>query len=719
MIEVKDNRLRWEIMRLIKTIERLFVLLIVCFLCLQTMGSITIHAFVSQKNEQTIYSIRDIAFSYTDYRFPEEKLYFNGNDGKSHILVFGGVATCYNTICTNIAIKKLLEETDGNVEVNVFDIADGASSEIIKELNEDQIPKCMHVSQNENSLYKIAYKAVGINGGFTMPLVCYVDSSGNIQKATTGPCSYDMICSYAIKYTTLSRGIKSQIMNGTISYNCYYEDSFKLFELINQERIKNGLSVLSMDQELLQASKIRALEASVLFCDTRPDGRSYDSVSSKVDTEILIPNGYNDAGQLNTTLFKTVQEKAVLLDSKYTCVGITKICRLDNNKTYWALCFGTGTIVPASAPQDEIQQTGLISVDIGMIPFSVEFDNKKVINGQKIINSSYSSGKQIKIYAGVVLNNRDFIFTSSNPKSMSISEEGCLVVTGAGTTTITITSKYDSSFGYSFVIDTPDPYVGELIIGETKEIELYFNDSEGWVSLDPDIVSVRNGNTLVALKEGIAYIVETSASTNQKVYKYVVVKDNASVSNNKKKSNKYKVGSFEYQVTKSKKDGTGTVKLVRVLKKDKTVKIPNTIKISGVSYKVTEIADNVFKSNKVIEKLTIGSNISKIGNKSFYDCTKLKEITIGKNVSRIGKQAFYNCKNVQKFTVQSTKLASSRVGAKAFSKLGSQNYRKVVVKLPSDKKTAYKKLFKAKGISSKVQFKYWNNKQLDKKISMQ
>ena len=110
-------------------------------------------------------------------------------------------------------------------------------------------------------------------------------------------------------------------------------------------------------------------------------------------------------------------------------------------------------------------------------------------------------------------------------------------------------------------------------------------------------------------------------------------------------------------------------------KKAKTVTIPATVEIDGVTYKVTKIADNAFKGNKTVTKVTIGSNIKTIGKNAFSGATKLKKVTIGKNVTEIEANAF---KGLTKATT---------------------------IKVPKKKLEAYKKLFKSRGLSSKVTVK--------------
>ena len=178
-----------------------------------------------------------------------------------------------------------------------------------------------------------------------------------------------------------------------------------------------------------------------------------------------------------------------------------------------------------------------------------------------------------------------------------------------------------------------------------------------------------------------------------------------------------------------------------------TLTIPSTVKIDGITYKVTSIGANAFANNKKLTKVTIGSNVKTIGSKAFYKCTKLKTVKIGKNVTtigasafygctkldtvsmgakvatisdnafykctalkaitipatvkKIGKQTFYGCKKLKTVTIKTTKLSSGKVGSKAFTGI----YVKATVKVPKTKYEAYKKLLKAGGLGAKASVK--------------
>ncbi len=131
-------------------------------------------------------------------------------------------------------------------------------------------------------------------------------------------------------------------------------------------------------------------------------------------------------------------------------------------------------------------------------------------------------------------------------------------------------------------------------------------------------------------------------------------------------------------------------------KKAATVKIPATVTIDGVSYKVTSIAANAFKDNKKIIKVTIGNNVVSIGNTAFCGCKKLTSVTIGAGVKKIGKETFKGCSKLGKITIKSTTLKS--VGKNALKGIKSN----AKIKAPAKKLAAYKKLLKGKGQGSKV-----------------
>ena len=61
-------------------------------------------------------------------------------------------------------------------------------------------------------------------------------------------------------------------------------------------------------------------------------------------------------------------------------------------------------------------------------------------------------------------------------------------------------------------------------------------------------------------------------------------------------------------------------------------------------------------------------------------------------VTSIEKKAFYQAKKLKNVTIQSTTITS--IGSKAFAKAN----KNLIIRVPSSKKKAYKKLLKGKGV---------------------
>ena len=192
-----------------------------------------------------------------------------------------------------------------------------------------------------------------------------------------------------------------------------------------------------------------------------------------------------------------------------------------------------------------------------------------------------------------------------------------------------------------------------------------------------------------------------------------------------------------------------TVELKQLKNKNASmVTIPSAVKFNGKTYRVTSIAAGAFKNNKKLKKVTIsgyittvgagafqnctslttvktGSRVTTIGSKAFYGCGKLTTVVLGKNVKTIGNLSFANCVSLRKmtlparvekigskafcndvkmvsFTIQTQKLTSKKIGSKAFTNMGKNNYKKLVVKVPKNKINTCKKLLRSKGLSTKV-----------------
>lgn len=139
-------------------------------------------------------------------------------------------------------------------------------------------------------------------------------------------------------------------------------------------------------------------------------------------------------------------------------------------------------------------------------------------------------------------------------------------------------------------------------------------------------------------------------------------------------------GKLAFKVTKSDAKN-GTVTVSKLLKKTvKTVTIPATVTIDGYTFKVTAVANNVFKNASRLKSIVIGANVKSIGKSSFYKCKKLATITFkGIKAPGVGKNAF--------------KSGKSKVTVKVPNKMKKSQLNKLkkALKKAGVKKASYKK----------------------------
>lgn len=139
-------------------------------------------------------------------------------------------------------------------------------------------------------------------------------------------------------------------------------------------------------------------------------------------------------------------------------------------------------------------------------------------------------------------------------------------------------------------------------------------------------------------------------------------------------SNTFVASNNKYIITSEKKL---EVQFMGISKKSVTsINIPDTVKINGQTYKVTNIKSGALRNNK-----------------------KVKKLTIGKNVKVINMEAFRGCKNLKNIVIKTSDLVKQGVGTDALKGLNA----KAVATVPESKLSEYKKILKAKGFNGKKQ----------------
>ena len=86
------------------------------------------------------------------------------------------------------------------------------------------------------------------------------------------------------------------------------------------------------------------------------------------------------------------------------------------------------------------------------------------------------------------------------------------------------------------------------------------------------------------------------------------------------------------------------------------VNIPGTILSNGITYKVTEVADNAFHNCTNVTGATMQTGIKIIGESAFSGCTSLNNMVVPEGVERLKESAFAGCTSMTNISIPSTTL---------------------------------------------------------------
>lgn len=325
----------------------------------------------------------------------------------------------------------------------------------------------------------------------------------------------------------------------------------------------------------------------------------------------------------------------------------------------------------------------------------------------------------------------EIVFTSEDETVATVDEKGNVTAVKAGETKIKVSVKDSDVYAEISVKVNGEPVVekpitgvsvkadkSELKVGETAKLTAVITpedttDSKDlkYESSDKAVAEVSDAGVVTAKAAGKAVITVSSAARSDvkaTVEINVKAKDNELETKEpetetkapqtetkapetekpdvpkkvpaKGSVHKSADGKLAFKVTKSDAKN-GTVTVSKLLKKTvKTVTIPATVTIDGYTFKVTAVANNVFKNASRLKSVVIGANVKSIGKSSFYKCKKLATITFkGIKAPGVGKNAFKSGKS--KVTVKVPKKM----------KKSQLNKLKKALKKAGVKKASYKK----------------------------
>lgn len=345
--------------------------------------------------------------------------------------------------------------------------------------------------------------------------------------------------------------------------------------------------------------------------------------------------------------------------------------------------------------------------------FSDFYGGSLTLTGNGTLNicgGDYFNNEENALYGDSGL--RLFCESRTDKTKLTIGKDVTLHVEGDGTFTYPLIAVYGSNETKNGIVLDGVKLKGSYISKSDTEMEDYDRDSDGaylyicckngkeyyYVSnFDYNLDTGEFTSSYDVLKKSDKSLVKSYATIDEMIddgyeIKNYTVKDyvicgkectiSAKADTKIEKDTVLEKGKLCYGVlTVGTKKKAGTVTVVGFGswgQVSETVEIPKTIKVDGITYKVTAIEEYAFTFNYGIQKVTIGANVKTIGEGAFAEIETLEEVII-----------------------KSKKLKASTVKADAFANTPDT----VKVTVPSGKASAYKKILQAKGLSKKATVK--------------
>lgn len=256
----------------------------------------------------------------------------------------------------------------------------------------------------------------------------------------------------------------------------YYQKAYEALIFVNQERAKEGLSPLAMDEELTEAAMLRAAECSVFYSHTRPNGLACSSVSPKVYAEnIAASTGmkFSTADAVVAAWMNSAGHRQNIMNQNYQAVGIG--CFYKDGVWYWAQEFGRQQADLAVQKADGNRTYPVQALQRYTTPFFV-VEHYNMEKGQQI---QY----QIRLYnmgwasASGYIDQDSYQWSSSNLQ-IAVNQVGVVSADGWGDGTITAVNLGSSECSLTGTVDVHT----DAVIESVGEIYIQQSNREGLVA---------------------------------------------------------------------------------------------------------------------------------------------------------------------------------------------------------------------------------------------
>ena len=115
--------------------------------------------------------------------------------------------------------------------------------------------------------------------------------------------------------------------------------AYEAYEQVNDERAQAGLDGLKWDKNLETAASVRAQECSISFSHTRPSGKAWYTVNSKIQGGENLAFGFDTADDAVEAWMNSPTHRDNILYDEFQKVAIS-IYQDDDGTCYWAQEYG-------------------------------------------------------------------------------------------------------------------------------------------------------------------------------------------------------------------------------------------------------------------------------------------------------------------------------------------------------------------------------------------
>lgn len=262
-------------------------------------------------------------------------------------------------------------------------------------------------------------------------------------------------------------------------------EAYDVLDLANEERSKQGLPAVSMDEELMDASFQRAAELAVPFSHTRPPGDTCFTVSDKAFAE-NVAMGQWDAASAMGSWMSSSGHRANILGGSWKSIGVGAFRQ--GGTVYWVQLFGGADPIVAAQPSDVVQNMTVNIMDenhaIQASVFYVDIES-----GGNVSNLGLNVGERGRVALWISrsggfshVSDSCVAWSSSDPEVASNDESG--IVTAHKPEVATMTAKADRSTGF---------YTASYDIAVLGDV---FADVDGTTSHYGDIVWLADRGSL-------------------------------------------------------------------------------------------------------------------------------------------------------------------------------------------------------------------------------